>query len=505
VRTVTTSLRGRTITAIVVALLAAACSAQHDAAGPVRHVSGHGHTTPSASTGSAARPDTPATTASPSAPSASPPEAGAHGERPADASGSTTTPTDAAAGPPSTTAPTSPATEPTTPGTRVVDAFGVRATVPAEWPVYDLAAEPTRCVRTDRHAVYLGHAGPTPDCPAQLVGRVETLQIEPLDQQTPDAGLATAAADVNGLAAGLDPAADTTHALVASLPDRHALVTVTFGQDRALAQQVFDSVATGTSAPDVTAQAEPPISCAALGCPNNPGVVFTGLGFDACAAPSMSQMSSWLASPFRAIGIYIGGANRACSQPNLTSSWVSTVLAQGWKLMPLYVGLQAPCASISSSKIDPATAGAQGVAAANDAMNRAAAISIGKQRPITLDMEAYDNTNTSCVSAVRAFVSGWAGQLHQGGYLAGFYSSAASGIADQSAIATNPAYNHLDLIWFAHWNNDASTNEPTKAWLPDNLWTNHQRIHQYRGGQNETFGGVTINIDRDYVDAQVVG
>ncbi len=120
-------------------------------------------------------------------------------------------------------------------------------------------------------------------------------------------------------------------------------------------------------------------------------------------------------------------------------------------------------------------------------------------------MEAYDNSNAGCVAAVRAFVSGWAGQLHQGGYLAGFYSSAASGIADQSAIATNPAYNHLDLIWFADWNNDPSVNEPTKAWLPDNLWTNHQRMHQYRGGQQETFGGVTINVDRNYVDAQVVG
>ena len=34
-------------------------------------------------------------------------------------------------------------------------------------------------------------------------------------------------------------------------------------------------------------------------------------------------MAAWAASPYRAIGVYIGGANRACSQPNLTSSWVS--------------------------------------------------------------------------------------------------------------------------------------------------------------------------------------
>ena len=34
-------------------------------------------------------------------------------------------------------------------------------------------------------------------------------------------------------------------------------------------------------------------------------------------------MSAWAGSPYRAIGVYIGGLNRGCSQPNLTASWVS--------------------------------------------------------------------------------------------------------------------------------------------------------------------------------------
>ncbi|MES2032702.1 MAG: hypothetical protein V4466_00875, partial [Pseudomonadota bacterium] len=34
---------------------------------------------------------------------------------------------------------------------------------------------------------------------------------------------------------------------------------------------------------------------------------------------------------------------------------------------------------------------------------------------------------------------------------------------------------------------------------------NHQRIHQFRGGHNETWGGTTINIDSDYVDGATVG
>ena len=51
--------------------------------------------------------------------------------------------------------------------------------------------------------------------------------------------------------------------------------------------------------------------------------LYTGLGFDVCSTPSTSAMSAWSSSPFRAVGIYIGGANAACAQPNLSASWVA--------------------------------------------------------------------------------------------------------------------------------------------------------------------------------------
>ena len=47
--------------------------------------------------------------------------------------------------------------------------------------------------------------------------------------------------------------------------------------------------------------------------------VFIGLGFDACTAPSTRTMAAWGSSPYRAVGVYIGGLNRGCSQPNLTA------------------------------------------------------------------------------------------------------------------------------------------------------------------------------------------
>jgi hypothetical protein len=37
--------------------------------------------------------------------------------------------------------------------------------------------------------------------------------------------------------------------------------------------------------------------------------------------------------------------------------------------------------------------------------------------------------------------------------------------------------------------------------VPSGDWSNHQRLHQYQGGHDATYGGVTLNIDSDYVDA----
>src|SRR5262249_32140398 len=75
----------------------------------------------------------------------------------------TSTSTTATSVPPSTTVPpaTSPPASTTRPtsGLKAIEYAGLRFQVPQEWPVYDLGKDPTRCVRFDQHAVYLGHAG----------------------------------------------------------------------------------------------------------------------------------------------------------------------------------------------------------------------------------------------------------------------------------------------------------------------------------------------------------
>ena len=141
-------------------------------------------------------------------------------------------------------------------------------------------------------------------------------------------------------------------------------------------------------------------------------------------------MSAWDSSPYRGIGVYIGGLNRGCSQPNLTSSWVREQVAAGWHLIPTYVGLQSPTSSCSScAKLSPGSAAAQGTAAASDAVEDAQAIGIGPGSPIYFDMESYVRTSSATGSTL-TFLAAWTDALHAAGYVSGIYSSSASGITD---------------------------------------------------------------------------
>src|SRR4051812_33442374 len=231
------------------------------------------------------------------------------------------------------------------------------------------------------------------------------------------------------------------------------------------------------------------------------GTVFTGLGFDACSTPSARAMSAWKSSPYRAIGVYIGGANRACSQPNLTPEWVAAQTAAGWHLIPTYVGLQAPTSACSScAKLSASQATSQGVAAAVDAVEEANAVAMGPGSPIYFDMESYSRTSFA-TAATLAFLEAWTKKLHALGYVSGVYSSSASGIADLGD-QVGSGYELPDHLWIANWNGSTSTADTA---APASAWTQHQRIHQYRGGHDESYGGVAINIDNDSVDGATVG
>ena len=381
--------------------------------------------------------------------------------------------------------------------TKTVSYHGYRLAVPANWPVYRLQADGRQCVRFDRHAVYLGRPSSRQQCPATPAGRTEAILVQQLrggsSQTLPVT--APAAAGGNGTAAQI---VNRAHGVMVTATWNHqpAVIRRALGvrslsaaARRSFTRARASSVARANALMHSFAKARASTVSA-------PGQIYTGSGFDACNTPSSSQMSAWGASPYRAIGVYIGGANMACSQPNLTSTWVSGESAAGWHLIPIYVGLQAPSNSCGCAGISPASAGSQGAAAAQDAIVDAQSIGIGPGNPLYLDMEAYTRTSTN-TSAVLAFIQAWTQQLHAGGYGSGVYSSDNSGIVDL-VDSYGTGYAEPDDIWIANWNNSATTSDPN---VPASEWASHQRMHQYEGAHNEKYGGDTINIDSDYLDA----
>ncbi len=386
------------------------------------------------------------------------------------------------------------------PDTRTVSFRDASVTVPDSWPVIDLAGRPG-CVRFDRHAVYLGDPSRS-TCPPHLVGRTEAVHLTSGSLQgvvSPDRVVTSEGSSVGVVvAAGDDTPAAREIASSVTYDDATAEITAPSG--RADARSF------------AAAPAASPSSSAATGLKPS-DTRFSGLGFDACTAQPLTTMSTWYAaSPYKASNIYIGGASRGCGQPNLTADWVAQTIAQGWTLIPTYVGLQASCSDYPN-RIDPAQAPVQGAAAADDAIVQLNALGLGAGNPVYFDMEAYSYTNATCLQATRAFLGAWTQRLHDRGYVSGIYSSSnalaatvfdGTSKADRVPTAAMPA---PDALWFARWPADSKTQpgDPTlsDAAIPDQYFADHQRIHQYRGGHQETWGGVTVNIDNDSVDAPV--
>ncbi len=225
-------------------------------------------------------------------------------------------------------------------------------------------------------------------------------------------------------------------------------------------------------------------------------------GFDTCTAPSLNAMKAWKAK-YSAIGVYIGGMNMACDYGNLSASWVKSTHSMGWNLLPLYVGLQAPCNQFPA-KINPSTAAGQAKGAADAAVADAANFGMRKGTPIYFDMESYNNSNTSCRNAVLTFLDAWTRELHARGYGSGVYSSASSGVSDLVSVTTLSGHSFAepDALWFALWdNNDNLAGTP---YLPSARWQS-DRVKQYAGNRTQKIGGYTINIDADRIGGAVSG
>jgi hypothetical protein len=234
--------------------------------------------------------------------------------------------------------------------------------------------------------------------------------------------------------------------------------------------------------------------------------VYKGRAFDRCQAPSTATMRAWRhASPFGAVGIYIGGRGRACpKQKHLSPGWVRSVDRQGWKMLPIYVGSQSPCVfSKNKRKVRMSSKAPykRGRREGQDAVRQAQRFGMGGKSAIYLDMEAYRYKKKRCAHTTLRFMQGWNSAVRANGYVAGFYSSANSGIAHLEKARAAGARGLPSAVWFARWRTRPSVNGERN--LHPRAWQPHRRIHQYRGNVKRTYGGHTAHIDLNVVDAPV--
>src|SRR5262245_47124369 len=199
------------------------------------------------------------------------------------------------------------------PGLRLVTYRGYSFKVPPSWRVVNLAHHRRACVRFDRHAVYLGTPSRNQACPSRLLGTTEAMLVGPASRH------AAHISEWNAVSRQVNVVAHGIH------------ITATFDTHRSQIDRILASADLPRPVKD------PP---AAQRTPWLPAWVtnMVGRGFDACTAPSRAVMHTWwVNSPYAAIGIYLGGSDAACSQPNLTPAWLRNVAAQGWHFIPLYV------------------------------------------------------------------------------------------------------------------------------------------------------------------------
>ena len=241
---------------------------------------------------------------------------------------------------------------------------------------------------------------------------------------------------------------------------------------------------------------------------------FTGHGFDQCVAPTQRTMNRWLNnSPFLAVGIYISGDSRGCrNQPNLDARWISTQLRKGWRLLPIALGPQASCHPSFPRYSDDFTisprpgkgdryprARRQGRREATRNVSDAQGYGIAAGSTLWYDLEGFDLGNRHCRESALAFVSSWTQRVHRLGYASGMYSSASSGIKmlDDARVNRPGEFRLPRHIWIARWDGNANTDT---SYIRSDGWLPGRRMKQYRGGHNETWGGVTINIDSNWLD-----
>lgn len=231
-------------------------------------------------------------------------------------------------------------------------------------------------------------------------------------------------------------------------------------------------------------------------------------GFDTCATPSISQMGTWWTySPYWWIGVYLGGSSYACAGSQVTFSWLDQAENYGYKFAPIWVGKQSPCNWQGLGNVHSyvtTTAYNQGYNEGTAAANAAYNVGIWGPNRIFLDVEAYNEGDTSCREATKNFIAGFVARLQQYGYNGSVYGSpcnaatwaTASSVPNSVWLADGAGTGYRGVFQTYCGNTIAP---PTGYWIWD------QRLHQYQLDIYEVYGGVGLSIDANCSSAYLAG
>ncbi|HEY1621113.1 MAG TPA: glycoside hydrolase domain-containing protein [Streptosporangiaceae bacterium] len=374
--------------------------------------------------------------------------------------------------------------------------------IPKSWPVVDESLHPDSCVRFDEHVVYLGGPGQNQSCPSWLFGTTEAVLIAsgpasaPRNAtENPISRQITATAPRVSITATFDTDPNVLYTMLskAGLPAPQLVLPnpalLDAAEGKSVPGQAGHDPATMLAAAERPMAAQP-AKAVPVGIPELPATVanYHGLGFDSCAAPSAAYMRKWKRhSPYGAVGIYIGGSDRACDQQNLTRKWVRREARAGWRFIPMYAGPQASFGELKQPV-------RQGIRAAADAVSQAQRLGFGPRTPIYYDMEAYPAKDTGV--ALR-FLSSWTRALHRLHYRSGVYSSSRSGIVDLARQYAKHNYAMPNAVYDALWNGSRNVRDKSYG---RRSWPRNHRLHQFSGNDTRTYGGARIDIDEDYLD-----
>jgi probable HAF family extracellular repeat protein len=126
-------------------------------------------------------------------------------------------------------------------------------------------------------------------------------------------------------------------------------------------------------------------------------------------------------------------------------------------------------------------------------------------------MENYDTTAaTGCSATVIQFLNGWINAMQAGGFKAGVYGN--PGPAQQDFSQLSPLPDDAWISWppvptkppvVSIWGLQKLCDFYSKTPCVVPLWYDSQRIHQYLLDNAETWGGLSLKVDSDVVDADV--